>query len=145
MAGCGGQIACRASCLAEVMRNLRCGCSKYGPWHETLARKQRNLSLRHCRLRLLDVKIGQKTAQASRLPFQSTWLNYEGSHGGGLRLGQAGWQGKSRAAALRQSLVARRLLLLVTRECHPTPTEYTLTDRCQGPRQTEVVFCHELS
>jgi len=42
-----------------VMRNLRCGCSK---------------------LRLLDFKIGQKTAQA-------------------------GWQGKSRAAALRQSLV----------------------------------------
>ncbi|CAE7878941.1 HCc2 [Symbiodinium microadriaticum] len=42
-----------------VMRNLRCGCSK---------------------LRLLDIKIGQKTAQA-------------------------GWQGKSRAAALRQSLV----------------------------------------
>lgn len=42
-----------------VMRNLRCGCAK---------------------LRLLDVKIGQKTAQA-------------------------GWQGKSRAAALRQSVV----------------------------------------
>ncbi|CAJ1395575.1 unnamed protein product [Effrenium voratum] len=42
-----------------VMRNLRSGCAK---------------------LRLLDIKIGQKTAQA-------------------------GWQGKSRAAALRQSVV----------------------------------------
>ena len=55
----------------QVMRNLRCGCSKPGPARCSVgANDFLCVHCSHCRLRLLDIKIGQKTAQATscRLP-----------------------------------------------------------------------------